>query len=244
MRNAVLWTLCLALPVLCTAAEEKPKKAAKKVDAETATILEVLEAKKVSFDFVETPVGDALSFIQGVLDVNLVVAPNVPRDLTLTLRVNNMTAGKALHWMLKLVDAEMEVREGAIFVTAVKDGERLIPKVAKGKKAVDPRLRGKHAKALGKARVRLGGGGEFEFTVYEDDLGPDVRGKLLEVLRLSIEKEFNKLTAEGKKGEPKKGEPKKAAPKKAAPKQAAPKKGEAKKGEVKKAAPKQVKGAL
>ena len=194
MKRVAASLLCVSLCTLCAAQEKKPKE----VDAETAKILEVLKTKKVSFDFVETPLGDALAFIQGVLDVNMVVAPNVQRDTPLTLRVNNMAAGTALHWMLKLVDAEMDVREGAVFVTVVKGGDRLNAKAAKVKKGIDPRVKGTQGRPLGKARVRIGEGAEIEFTVYEDDLGPELRAKLLELLQRSIEKELKKLKAEPK----------------------------------------------
>jgi hypothetical protein len=194
MKRGVALLLCVAVCTLCAAQEKKPKE----VDAATTKVLEVLKTKKVSFDFVETPLGDALGFMQGVLDVNMVVAPNVQRDLTVTLRVNEMAGGTALQWLLKLVDAQMEVRDGAVFVVAMKGGEKLNPKAGKLKKPGAPAVKGKQGRPLGKARVMVGDGAEIEFVVYEDDLGPELRGKLLELLRLSIEKELKKLKAEPK----------------------------------------------
>ena len=58
-------------------------------------IWEVLKTKKVTFDFVETPVGDAMNFIQGLLGVNMVVDPGLEKGRTLTLRVNDMAVGQA-----------------------------------------------------------------------------------------------------------------------------------------------------
>jgi hypothetical protein len=147
---------------------------------------------------VETPLGDALGFMQGVLDVNMVVAPNVPRDLTVTLRVNEMAGGTALQWMLKLVDSQMEVRDGAVFIAPMKGGEKLNPKVGKVKKPNDLHVKGKQGKPLGKARVKIGEGVEIEFVVYEDDLGPELRAMLIELLQRSITKELKKLKAEPK----------------------------------------------
>jgi hypothetical protein len=82
---------------------------------------EIQEAmnKPISFDFVETPLQDVISFISGVVDVTIVLDTDAIRDeqLTVTLRVNEMRLESALKWVLKLVNLKYTLRNEAVFVS-------------------------------------------------------------------------------------------------------------------------------
>ncbi|NQT88605.1 hypothetical protein HQ560_17700, partial [bacterium] len=77
--------------------------------------------KKISFDFVETPLQDVISFISGVVDVTIVLDNEAIRDEAqppvVTLRVNEMRLESALKWVLKLVNLKYALRDEAIFVS-------------------------------------------------------------------------------------------------------------------------------
>jgi len=187
----------------------KPKDpAAKKPDADddpaTRKIKEILKTKRVSFDFVETPFGDVLSFIQTLLGVNVVVAPDVDRKEPLTLRVADMNVGSALQWIIKLAGGKMEIRDGAIFVAHGRPGaaERKAPPA---KKLTSGRLRGV-PRVSGKAQIRVGDFATIEIYIDDDEIGPDIREKLMLLLKRTLREELEEAHEdEGDKGEEKHG---------------------------------------
>jgi len=169
----------------------------------------LLKTKKVSFDFVDTPVGDALAFMQNLLGVNIVVGPDVDKQHALTLRVNDMNVGSALQWMAKLVGARVEVKDGAIFIGGAgeekgrppkKKGEEAAARLAPGKARV-------HQGTRGRAEIKLDDDVTIELYLSDDDLEPEFRQMLLKLLHKRIAHELAKL--EKKEGEWREGKDKK-----------------------------------
>ena len=124
-------------------------------------------AKKVTFDFAETPLRDVLTFLSQLLGINIVLDPALDPDRPVTLRVNDMAGGHALGWVARLVGGQMRVENGAVFI------------------APPPRPKGPggESRLLGKAQLGLGKLGTVELYLYEDTLDPDLRHLLMETLR-------------------------------------------------------------
>ena len=182
-----------AIHVAAGAREEGPVKVKPEGAADDEGTRKIAEAmkRKVSFDFVETPLGDALNFLQALVNANIIVAPEVKRNQPLTLRVNDMPIGQALQWMVKLVGAKMEIRDGAIYISG-EHGEVKPP--ARGGNVRDPRFN----RMLGKAQVSLGAAASIEFYLYEDDIAPELREAVLSALQKALAAELRKVQgAEG-----------------------------------------------
>jgi len=166
------------------------------MDDATRRIKKILNSKKVSFDFVDTPAADALAFIRALLDINLVVGPRVNKAEALTLKVNDMNAESALRWMVKLIGAKMEIRDGAIFVSAGTEGART-PAVKRRVEGIARRVdawRGRvYRRTVGKAQISLGDLGTVELYLYEGDVHPEVREVVLLLLRRTLEAELRDL---------------------------------------------------
>ncbi|MBM4032348.1 MAG: hypothetical protein FJ291_11235 [Planctomycetes bacterium] len=180
----------VAKPAIAT--EVKP---ADQPDADKA-VSGLLKTKKVTFDFVDTPVADAMEFMRQLVGVNMVLAPEVDRQATLTLKGNDMLVGQALQWMARLVGAKMEVKDGAVVVQLAKEGEQDFPPKAKPDKGFgkfDPDKFRKHGLApLGKATIPLGNGASVELNLEEEDLDPDTRRVLLKLLQKQLLSELEK----------------------------------------------------
>ena len=75
--------------------------------------------KKISFDFVETPLQDVISFISSLVEVTIVLDTEAIRDEapTVTLKVNDMRLEAALNWVLKLVGLKYTLKDEAIFIS-------------------------------------------------------------------------------------------------------------------------------
>ena len=79
--------------------------------------------RKVSFEFVETPLSEALQFLQALMQVNIILDPKAfetggDPTMPITLRVTDMKVGTALGWILRLADLEYAIMDEAIFVSA------------------------------------------------------------------------------------------------------------------------------
>ncbi len=157
-------------------------------------IKEILKTKKVTFDFVDTPIGDAMNFLQALLNVNLVIDPGLEKGAPITLKVNEMPVGQAVQWIAKLVDAKMEVRDGAVVIQRAGEDEAEFAPKPKGGKHEAERLRrlGLAPPPLGKAVIPLGDGASVELNLAEDDLPPETRRALLVLLHKQIAKELGK----------------------------------------------------
>jgi len=75
--------------------------------------------KKISFDFVETPLQDVVTFISSLVDVTIVLDTEAVKDepKTITLRVNDMRLESALNWVLKLVGLKYTLKDEAVFIS-------------------------------------------------------------------------------------------------------------------------------
>jgi len=191
MRRMVIWSVAAAWVCGVALAGEAKKpgapatKKAKleaqvvKDDPEVAKIKQALEEKKVSFDFVETPVADTLAFLQQLVGVNIVVDPDVDRGRPVTLRVNNMKMSSALHWVAKLVRAKVEFRDGAIYFAPMHEGKGFAPKLHAFPRAHP-------GEPIGKAHLRLGEFGTIELDLFEEDFTPELRRMLLMLLHRQL----------------------------------------------------------
>lgn len=77
-------------------------------------------SRKVSFEFVDTPLSDALEFIRHLANVPIILDPKAiaagKDKAPISLRVADMEMDKALQWILKLADLEFNVQDHAVFV--------------------------------------------------------------------------------------------------------------------------------
>ena len=92
-------------------------------------VLEEME-KKVSFDFLDTPLADVVAFLQNLTGVNMVIDPNATEgdDVPVTLKVNDMRLGAALDWILRLCDLSYALKDEVVYVSTkdrIKDKENL-----------------------------------------------------------------------------------------------------------------------
>ena len=196
MRTAVV-CVAMALAVLGAAvpagAGEKPA-----LTDNEAAIKKVLDTKRVSFDFVDTPIRDVCSFLRQLVGVNLVLDPAVDPDRTVTLKVQDMKLGTAFQWVAKIVGATMEVKDGAIYVGP----EKLDPKVHARVRELERALEAERRKQgpLGRIELRLGKSITVEVRLDEDMLGPETRELLRELFRHALREEVRKLKVEKGQG--------------------------------------------
>ena len=110
-------------------------------------------ARKVTFDFVDMPLEDAMNFMRNLSKVTMVIdpkvmAPNPPAPIK--LRVSDMSLDLALEWILKLDDLHYVLCDNALFISA--GAEVPTPAVAVAQpKAVDQAV----AKADEQTRAKL-----------------------------------------------------------------------------------------
>jgi len=158
----VLWGLCLGAeaPVLRAV---PPKHAS----PETAKIKAAL-GRQISFDFVQTPLRDVVTFLAQTLGVNIVVDPALDPGKPVTLRVANMAGGHALAWIARLAGGQMRVEDGAVFI------------------GLPPKGQGAGTRLLGKVQLRVGKLGAVEVYLYEDLIDPELRRLLTNALRIHL----------------------------------------------------------
>ena len=92
-------------------------------------VLEEME-KRVSFDFLDTPLADVVAFLQNLTGVNMVIDPNATEgdDVPVTLKVNDMRLGAALDWILRLCDLSYALKDEVVYVSTkdrIRDKENL-----------------------------------------------------------------------------------------------------------------------
>lgn len=182
-RNLAVVLLAAALSAQA-AEPARPKPAVtariKAPDPKTAAITETLKAKKISFDFVDTPIKDVGAFLSHILGVNLILDPGIDKGKRVTLRVNDMPAGNAIGWVARISGGEMKIQDGAVYIAAVK-----------GAKPVAPQWRA-YRRPIGKAQMHLGPA-TVEMTLYDDDIEPETRQMLIKLLHQALAKELAKL---------------------------------------------------
>ncbi len=131
--------------------------------------------RKVTFDFVETPLPDVVSFLGSVADLNIVLDTEAAKGAapTVTLRVQDMRLASALNWICKLVGYGYTLRDEALFLSKP---ERIPEKtVLKVYDITDltmeiKNFRGRHtALATDSGYGREGGGGSFVGDFFEKE---------------------------------------------------------------------------
>jgi len=159
----------------------------KAADAQAdAKVTKILMTKKVSFDFVATPLQDAVAFLRQVIGVNMVLDPAVNGKQPLTLKVNDMNAGRALKWMAKVGGGELKVQNGAVYIAPVPKAKvrRMVYKA--GQQRV-------YRRTIGRVDIKLGDVATVQLQLYEDDLPEESREMLLKLLHKALAKELAKL---------------------------------------------------
>jgi hypothetical protein len=88
--------------------------------------------RKVTFEFVDTPLDEGLNFIRSLANVTMIVDPKVLAGgaPTINLRVTDMSLDLALEWILKLADLEYGIEDGVLVIAK--------PNMAKPKPAAAP----------------------------------------------------------------------------------------------------------
>ncbi|MCZ7647104.1 MAG: hypothetical protein M5U26_17915 [Planctomycetota bacterium] len=78
-------------------------------------------ARHVSFEFVDTPLEEALAFLNSLTKVNIILDPRVAAEdagkVAITLRVADMDMQTALKWILRLAELDFDLRNQAVFIT-------------------------------------------------------------------------------------------------------------------------------
>ncbi|MCK6470340.1 MAG: hypothetical protein L6R28_01225 [Planctomycetes bacterium] len=76
--------------------------------------------RKVSFEFEDAPLSDAINFLKSLTDVTMIVDPRVKAggaEPPVSLRVTDMKLQLALEWILKLADMKYALQDNAIFIS-------------------------------------------------------------------------------------------------------------------------------
>jgi type II secretory pathway component GspD/PulD (secretin) len=75
--------------------------------------------RRVSFEFVDTPLQEAISFLRSLTNVTMIIDPKVLEGgaPTINLRVTDMTLELALGWILKLAELDFALKDKAIFIS-------------------------------------------------------------------------------------------------------------------------------
>jgi len=113
--------IALAFAAPSIAAEEKappPDKKRAAAPAKKAKPADVrVEAGKASMDYSKTPMRDVVFGLQRATGLNIVLHPDLQKaNPVITLKVNNMRLGSALHWICELADATYVLQDQAIFI--------------------------------------------------------------------------------------------------------------------------------
>jgi hypothetical protein len=74
--------------------------------------------KKITLEFVDTPISEAIELIQSTTRLTIILAPKV-RDAKqlVTLRVNDMEVSAVIKWITQLTETFAEVKDQAIYIT-------------------------------------------------------------------------------------------------------------------------------
>lgn len=107
--------------------------------------------RRVSFEFVETPVMECIRFLQTLTNLNIVVAPKAfggGEQPTVNLKVTNMRLETALTWVCRVAGLEWEVEDQAIHIfkqeperAGEKEGNLVRPPQGKAPPARETRIR-------------------------------------------------------------------------------------------------------
>ena len=75
--------------------------------------------KRLSFDFVDTPFTNVVTFLQNLTGCNMVIDPAGIEGMgpKITLKVTDMKLEPALKWILRLADLDFELKDEVIFIS-------------------------------------------------------------------------------------------------------------------------------
>jgi len=78
--------------------------------------------RKVSFEFVDTPLEEAIAFLQTLTKINMILDPNALKGAggartAITLKVSDMTLELALKWILRLAELDYTIKNRAVFIS-------------------------------------------------------------------------------------------------------------------------------
>ncbi|HEY3323695.1 MAG TPA: RNA polymerase sigma factor [Planctomycetota bacterium] len=132
MENALKWTLYLAgleyeykHPGLwITARKNKPIEPDENGGSDEPWRLAIKTAlsRKVTFEFVDTPLTECLAFLSSLTKVNFIVDPEAAKENPrINLRVADMQMDLALSWILKLTEMDYMLKDEAVFIARGKD---------------------------------------------------------------------------------------------------------------------------
>jgi hypothetical protein len=89
-------------------------------------IWEILHKKKVTLDFVETPIGDVLEFFRQLVGANIILDPRIDKATPVTLRMSETQCDLVLQRVARLAKARLSVRNGAAIVEPADDEQQKI----------------------------------------------------------------------------------------------------------------------
>ena len=174
--SLTLATLILTICSMALHAEEKTppaenadKKAADNKDAEEN--LEAKLARKISCDFVDSPIKDVLAFVQKIVKINIIATPRMLElGGHINLKVADMPLGELLGFVCKLSNSKMEIKEQAVFLSMNDEG-------SENPGAKNPE---NSAPVGAKFRLKLGNGNEIETDAAIFNSKPELLEKLVE----------------------------------------------------------------
>jgi len=77
--------------------------------------------REVTFEFVDTPLGEAVQFFQTLTETTIIMDPRAKAgDKPITLKAKRQTLAAALKWTLKLADLDYALANGAVFISTPK----------------------------------------------------------------------------------------------------------------------------
>jgi type II secretory pathway component GspD/PulD (secretin) len=139
--------------------------------------------RNVSFDFTNTPLKDVAAFLATMTDTTVILDPKVATgNEPVTLNVKDMQVWRALKWIVRLVNLEYSVENGAIFLSTKKrilEGAIKTPKLSgtKVKEKFERKVSVEFADtALENVMAFLGGLADMNVLVQ-----PDVEPKQLKI---------------------------------------------------------------
>lgn len=116
-------------------AAEKPKVAQSEgtQDAETEAMKAAM-AKKVSFEFVETPVAEAVGFIDSLISATFIIDPKLKQEnKSVSLKVTDLPASEAMAKLAAQVGAKVYVKDGAYYIGKEVPADAFVPAQAPAK---------------------------------------------------------------------------------------------------------------
>lgn len=81
--------------------------------------------RRVSFNFKGTPLNEAISFLQTLVGINIVVDPDAVGDRGIAVRAENLTAGQALEEVARATKLDVGFVHGAVYLAAKDELTRL-----------------------------------------------------------------------------------------------------------------------